>query len=237
MHGAGAGGLSRLNVEVLLGAYAVGVFPMANDWDDPRIYWIEPRQRGVIPLEGFHVPRSLKRALRRLRPELRVDTAFEAVVRACAEPTPDRPRTWLNEELVRLYTELHKGGHAHSVEVWQDGELQGGLYGVVLGGAFFGESMFSRRRDASKVALVELVGRLRAGRFHLLDTQFLTEHLRRFGGIEIARADYLARLRRAMALPAVFPPDPYPFWPSVVGVAGAGGSSGSGSAQSTTHTS
>jgi leucyl/phenylalanyl-tRNA--protein transferase len=229
--------LVRLNVEILLGAYAVGVFPMANDYDDPRIYWIEPRQRGVIPLERLHVPRSLRRALRRIRPELKVDTAFEGVIRACAEPTPERPRTWLNEELVRLYAELHRVGHAHSVEVWQDGQLAGGLYGIVLGGAFFGESMFSRMRDASKMALVELVGRLRAGRFELLDTQFLTEHLRRFGGVEIARADYLVRLRRALAAPAAFPLDPYPFWPAVVGGADAGASAGSGSAQSITHTS
>jgi leucyl/phenylalanyl-tRNA--protein transferase len=231
--------LRRLSVEVLLGAYAIGMFPMANAYDDPTVHWIEPRRRGVIPLDGFHVPRSLRKALRRERLELRVDTGFEAVVRACAEPRPDRPETWLNEELIDAYVALHRAGHAHSVETWAQGRLVGGLYGVKLGGAFFGESMFSRERDASKMALVELVGRLRAGRFSLLDTQFLTRHLVRFGGIEISRAQYLTTLRRALLQPAVFPLAPYPFWPEVLGGAemGASVSGGSGSPQSTTQTS
>lgn len=231
--------MRRLSVEILLGAYAAGMFPMANAYDDPTIHWIEPRRRGVIPLDGFHVPRSLRKALRRDRLQLRVDTAFEAVVRACAEPRPDRPDTWLNEELIEAYVALHRAGHAHSVEAWLEGRLVGGLYGVKLGGAFFGESMFSRERDASKMALVELVGRLRVGRFSLLDTQFLTRHLLRFGGVEISRTQYLARLRRALPQPAAFPQSPYPFWPEVLGGIGAGTgvSGGSGSPQSITQTS
>lgn len=228
--------MRALSVDLLLAAYAVGVFPMADDRDDPTIHWVEPRRRGVLPLDAFHVPRSLKKSLRRGGVALRADTAFEAVVRACAEPAPGRPRTWLNRELVELYVELHRRGHAHSVEAWRDDRLVGGLYGVRLGGAFFGESMFSRATDASKMALVELVGRLRAGGFVLLDTQFLTEHLQRFGGVEISRGEYLKRLRAALDLPARFPTEPYPFWPSVV--AGAGGGSGSsGSAHSITQTS
>lgn len=214
--------MQPLSVELLLGAYAVGIFPMANDYDDPTLYWIEPRRRGVLPLDAFHVPRRLGRSLRRTAPVLRVDSAFEAVVRACAEPVPERPRTWLNPGLVALYVELHRAGHAHSVEVWQEEYLVGGLYGVQLGGAFFGESMFSRARDASKMALVELVGRLRAGGFVLLDTQFVTEHLQRFGAVEIGRADYLERLRAALPVEARFPAQPYPFWPSVVGGGGFG---------------
>jgi leucyl/phenylalanyl-tRNA--protein transferase len=227
--------LDQLNVELLLSAYAAGIFPMANDYDDPTVYWIEPRRRGVLPLDAFHPPRSLRKALRRVAPELRVDGAFEAVVRACAEPVPERPRTWLNAELVDLYVQLHRAGHAHSVEVWREGRLVGGLYGVHLGGAFFGESMFSRVRDASKVALVELVGRLRAGGFVLLDTQFVTDHLQRFGAIEISRADYLRRLRAALSVETRFPLEPYPFWPSVAG--GGSPSTSRGSSHSITQTS
>jgi leucyl/phenylalanyl-tRNA--protein transferase len=228
-----------LTPEFLLSAYAAGMFPMANDYHESTIHWIEPRRRGVIPLDRFHVARSLRKTIRRGRLELRADTAFEAVIRSCAQPTPERSRTWLNEELIGLYIELHRRGHAHSVEAWQAGQLVGGLYGVKLGGAFFGESMFSRVRDASKAALVELVGRLRAGGFVLLDTQFITEHLQRFGAIEISRGDYLGRLRRALPMEAEFPRGPYPFWPSVLGEEGEGGSgSGStGSAHSITQTS
>jgi leucyl/phenylalanyl-tRNA--protein transferase len=237
-----------LTPDLLLSAYAVGMFPMANDYDDPTIHWIEPRRRGVLPLDGFHVPRSLRKAIRRRQEDLRVDTAFEAVIRGCAEATDERPRTWLNEELIGLYVALHRRGHAHSVETWQDGRLVGGLYGVRLGAAFFGESMFSRARDASKMALVELVCRLRAGGFVLLDTQFTTEHLERFGAVEISRAEYLRQLRRALALPARFPSDPYPFvWggpgggsgtsgPGASG-SGASGSGSRGTAQSITQTS
>jgi leucyl/phenylalanyl-tRNA--protein transferase len=233
--------LLGLTPEFLLSAYAVGMFPMANDYHDTTVHWIEPRRRGVIPLEGFHVPRSLRKAIRRGRLELKVDTDFPAVIRACAEITPERPRTWLNPELIELYVALHARGHAHSVEAWRDGRLVGGLYGVKLGGAFFGESMFSRVTDASKAALVELVARLRAGGFVLLDTQFITEHLQRFGAVEISRTEYLKRLRRALPLGASFPTSPYPFWPGLLGGEGengSGGSSGSiGSAHSITQTS
>jgi leucyl/phenylalanyl-tRNA--protein transferase len=238
--------LRGLTPDFLLSAYAVGMFPMANDFHDRSIHWIEPRRRGIIPLDSFHVPRSLTKTLRRGTFRLRIDSAFEQVIRSCAEPTPDRPRTWLNEQLIRLYVELHRRGQAHSVEAWQGDQLVGGLYGVELGAAFFGESMFSRVRDSSKAALVELVLRLGAGGFVLLDTQFITEHLVRFGAIEISRLDYQSRLRRALALDARFPLDPQPFcgadWPEGGGIDGIGetGSSGgasTGSAQSITQTS
>jgi leucyl/phenylalanyl-tRNA--protein transferase len=231
--------LLGLTPDFLLSAYAVGMFPMANDYDDPTIHWIEPRRRGVLPLGSFHVPRSLRKALKRGRFAFRVDSDFGTVMRACAEPTPDRPRTWLNPELIGLYTALHERGHAHSVETWRDGRLVGGLYGVKLGGAFFGESMFSRETDASKAALVELVARLKAGGFVLLDTQFITEHLQRFGAVEISRGEYLGRLRRALPLRARFPDEAYPFWPSLVPGGGEPGSGGGsrGSAHSITQTS
>ena len=188
----------RLTPELLLAAYARGRFPMAGDRDDPNIHWIEPLRRGVLPLESFHVPRSLRKLVRKRPFELKIDTAFGAVINACAEPTPDRPRTWLNDALIDLYVVLHRRGHAHSVETWRDGRLVGGLYGLKLGGAFFGESMFSRERDASKVALVELVARLRAGGFRLLDTQFVTDHLRSFGALEVPRLQYHKMLEAAL---------------------------------------
>jgi leucyl/phenylalanyl-tRNA--protein transferase len=190
--------LLRLTPELLLTAYARGRFPMAGDRDDPEIHWIEPLRRGVIPLDGFHVPRSMRKLIRQQPFELRIDTAFAEVIDACAEPTPERPRTWLNDELLALYKAVHHLGHAHSVECWQDGRLVGGLYGIRLGAAFFGESMFSRVRDASKVALVELVARLHAGDFLLIDTQFVTDHLVRFGAMEIPRAEYKRRLAAAL---------------------------------------
>jgi leucyl/phenylalanyl-tRNA---protein transferase len=228
--------------DLLLAAYVAGVFPMAEDRDDPTIHWVEPRRRGVIPLDAFHVPRSLRKTIRRGGFAVRVDAGFEAVIRACAEPTPERPRTWLNERLIGLYVELARRGVAHSVEVWSGGELAGGLYGLALGGAFFGESMFSRRRDASKVALVDLVARLRAGGFTLLDAQFLTAHLERFGAVEISRTEYLSRLRRALAVPARFPTADYPVLGPPAGggdsAGGGGGGSGSrGSAQAIGQTS
>lgn len=179
---------------------------MANDRDDPTIHWIEPRRRGVIPLERFHCPRSLRKTLKRMPFALRYDSAFEAVIGACAEIRTERPRTWLNDELIALYCELHELGHAHSVEAWHDDELVGGLYGVSLGSAFFGESMFTRERDASKVALVALVDRLIAGGYQLLDTQFVTEHLRRFGAIEVPRDRYRRMLRSALVRSASFYP-------------------------------
>ena len=216
-----------LTLHELLRCYARGEFPMANDRHDPTIYLINPERRGVIPLDRFHVPQSLRKLVRRRPFEIRIDTAFRAVIGACAEPTDERPRTWLNDGLIELYTALFHHGHAHSVECWRDGVLVGGLYGVSLGAAFFGESMFSRERDASKVALVELVGRLRAGGYELLDTQFVTDHLRRFGAIEIARAGYSARLRQALARSARFPRDAQPFGVWVVdGISGSSPSSG-----------
>jgi leucyl/phenylalanyl-tRNA--protein transferase len=191
-----------LTPEILLNAYAQGLFPMAERRDDPTLYWVSPEKRGVIPLDGFHVPRRLARTLRNRRYRLTTDRAFVEVMRGCAKPAPGREQSWINDEILRLYAALHAGGHAHSVECWQGDELVGGLYGVSLGAAFFGESMFSDARDASKVALVHLVELLRRGGFILLDTQFLTPHLAGFGAYEIPREAYLARLHQAIARPA-----------------------------------
>jgi leucyl/phenylalanyl-tRNA--protein transferase len=196
--------MSALTPQMLLRAYALGVFPMAEGRHDPEIYWIDPEERGVLPLDGFHVPRRLRRTLRQRPFEIRCDTAFEAVILGCAEPASDRPDTWINAEILRLNRQLFEMGYAHTVECWRDGGLAGGLYGIAIGGAFFGESMFSRARDASKVALVHLVLRLRLGGFELLDTQFVTRHLEAFGATEISRADYRQRLVRAIAAPAKF---------------------------------
>ncbi len=184
--------------EVLLQGYRLGVFPMGME--DGSIEWFSPDPRGIIPLEEFHVPHALARVLRKGEFEIRRNTAFPQIMRCCAE----REETWINREIVRSYTRLHELGHAHSVEAWQAGKLVGGLYGVSLGGAFFGESMFHEVTDASKVALCALVEHLRARRFVLLDTQWLTPHLRRFGGVEIARTDYMHRLTRAAALMRTF---------------------------------
>ncbi|WP_051329060.1 leucyl/phenylalanyl-tRNA--protein transferase [Geminicoccus roseus] len=219
--------------EILLTAYRLGVFPMAEAHDDPTIHWINPKHRGIIPLDRFHVPRSLAKTFRSGRFALTADEAFDRVIRACAEATEIRPSTWLNPQLIELYGALHRRGHAHSVETWQDGRLVGGLYGVSIGGAFFGESMFSRATDASKVALVELVRRLRAGGYVLLDTQFVTSHLTRFGAIEIPQAEYQRRLHHAMMLNAVFPKDGV----QPGGTTLAGGSGRSGSMQPVSHTS
>lgn len=188
----------------LIDCYARGVFPMAEGRDDPRIYLLDPDERGVLPLDGFHIPRSLKKTVRQDLYQISVNECFEDVVRGCAAPAPGREETWINSGIFSLYSELHRRGHAHSVECWAGGELVGGLYGVTLGGAFFGESMFSRRRDASKVALVHLVARLRVGGFVLLDTQFTTEHLERFGTETISRADYKTRLASALGVKADF---------------------------------
>lgn len=197
-------GSSRLTPELVLTAYAHGLFPMAERRDDPNLFWVEPQQRGIIPLDAFHVPRRLARTVRSDRFEVRTDTAFTAVMRSCAEPAPGREESWINDEILSLYGALHKRGYAHSVECWREGRLVGGLYGVKLGGAFFGESMFSHERDASKVALVHLVARLIRGGFLLLDAQFLTDHLARFGAVAIPQADYLARLAPAIAAQAEF---------------------------------
>jgi len=197
----------ELTPDLLLRAYAVGIFPMAESRRDPEIHWIDPELRGVIPLESFHVPRRLRRRLRRGEFEVTADTAFAAVIAACARPTPNRPDTWINPTIERLYTELAEMGFAHSIECWQGSELVGGLYGVALGGAFFGESMFSDVTDASKIALVHLVMRLRKGGFALLDTQFITPHLSQFGALEIRRDQYRHLLAQAVPIAANFPTD------------------------------
>jgi len=195
----------RLTPEILLHAYAAGIFPMAESADDRELFWVDPTRRGVIPLDGFHIPRRLRRVLRQGRLTVTCDTAFRAVMQGCAESSDKRPNTWINDEILRLYAALFARGNAHSVECWQDGELAGGLYGVSLGAAFFGESMFSRVTDASKVALAGLVARLRAGGYRLLDTQFLTPHLAQFGGVEISRARYHRLLAEALRQRADFP--------------------------------
>jgi leucyl/phenylalanyl-tRNA--protein transferase len=196
--------MAMLTPDILLRAYSCGVFPMARSRDDPKLYWVEPQERGILPLDGLHVPRSLIKALRRGAVEVRCDSAFAAVLDGCAEPAPDRPDTWINDQIHALFMQLHRLGLAHSVECWRDGRLVGGLYGLALGGAFFGESMFSRETDASKVALVHLCARLDKGGFTLLDTQFVTDHLRRFGALEIGKQDYLDRLAAAVGRPARF---------------------------------
>ena len=194
----------EITPEVLLKAYACGIFPMAESAEDPGLYWVEPEWRGVLPLEALHVPRRLARTVRADRFEIRVDHAFDAVIEACAAPAPGRGKTWINSRILRLYRELHRIGHCHSVEAWRDGKLVGGLYGVTLKGAFFGESMFHLERDASKVCLVHLVARLKLGGFRLLDAQFLTEHLAQFGAAELSRRDYQRRLTEALAGEADF---------------------------------
>lgn len=196
--------MTPLTPEILLRAYAFGVFPMAEGRNQREVYWVDPKERGVLPLESFHLPRRLARTVRQKRFEVRVDHDFDGVLEGCAAPGVGRPDTWINGEIRRLSLSLYEMGFAHSVECWRDGKLVGGLYGVALGGAFFGESMFSRERDASKVALVHLVARLRLGGFLLLDTQFVTEHLQRFGAIEIPRDEYRSQLARAIAAPARF---------------------------------
>ena len=187
--------------ELLLRAYSIGLFPMADSADDPELFWVEPDVRGVIPLDQFHVSRSLAKTIRREPFEIRFDSAFDAVIAACAEAAPDRPSTWINGKIRTLYGTLHRMGHAHSVEAWEDGQLIGGLYGVSLGAAFFGESMFSRRTNASKICLVYLVERLKRSGFRLLDTQFTTEHLKTFGAVDVPKAEYEAMLASALASP------------------------------------
>lgn len=194
-----------LTPDMLLRAYAIGVFPMAEDRDDPDLFWIDPRMRGILPLDACHVPRSLRKTVRQGRFIVSFNHAFDQVMDGCAESTDRRPRTWINDKILTLYQSLHHMGHAHSVECWTpEGQLAGGLYGVSLGGCFFGESMFTRVTDASKVALVHLVARLRRGGFLLLDTQFITKHLERFGAVEIPRAEYRNLLADAIKADAHF---------------------------------
>lgn len=189
---------SDITVDMLLRAYSIGLFPMAESADDPELFWVEPELRGIIPLNDFHVSKSLAKTIRKTPFDIRFDTAFDAVMAGCAEEAPDRPSTWINETIRKLYVELHQIGHAHSVEAWEEDHLVGGLYGVSLGSAFFGESMFSRRTNASKVCLVHLVERLRENGFTLLDTQFTTEHLKTFGAIDVPKAEYAKMLQRAV---------------------------------------
>jgi leucyl/phenylalanyl-tRNA--protein transferase len=201
--------------EVLLKAYAVGIFPMAESASDPGLHWIEPELRGILPIETFHVPKRLARTIKADKFEVRIDSDFDAVIAACAAPAKGRRKTWINARIRKLYGDLHRAGHCHSVETWANGELVGGLYGLKLGAAFFGESMFSRATDASKVALVHLVARLKAGGYRLLDTQFITEHLAQFGAIEIPRAKYQVVLEGALQEPF----GDFDVWPNV-GVSG-----------------
>ncbi|CVI58175.1 MULTISPECIES: leucyl/phenylalanyl-tRNA--protein transferase [Agrobacterium] len=201
-----AGRRSRNNditVDILLRAYSAGLFPMADSADDPELFWVEPEIRGIIPLNAFHVSKSLAKAMRKKPFEIRFNTAFEAVMAGCAAEAPDRPSTWINAVIRRLYSELHQIGHAHSVEAWEGEELVGGLYGVSLGAAFFGESMFSRRTNASKICLVHLVERLQQQGFTLLDTQFTTEHLKTFGAIDVPKQDYTKMLDLAVNRPSL----------------------------------
>ena len=198
-------GTPKITPDIVLAAYAQGLFPMAERRDDPALYWVSPEQRGIIPLETFHVPHRLARTVRSGPFIVTANRAFADVMRACAQPKPGREESWINDEILHLYTALHASRHAHSVECWQGEALVGGLYGVSLGGAFFGESMFSVERDASKVALVHLVSKLKAGGFTLLDTQFLTPHLAQFGTVEIPRLVYLEKLQAALAVNAIWP--------------------------------
>jgi len=196
-----------LTPDLLLYGYVRGVFPMADPEQDDALYWYAPDPRGVLPLDGFLVSRNLRKLVRQGRFEVTTDRAFEAVMRACAAPAAGRETTWISPEIVEAYTALHRLGAAHSVECWRDGALVGGLYGVAIGGAFFGESMFHRERDASKVALVHLVRHLRAGGFTLLDVQFVTPHLAQFGAVEIPRPAYLRLLDAAIDVEAAWAPD------------------------------
>lgn len=190
----------EITPELLLNAYASGYFPMAENSTDKDLHWFNPRKRGVIPLENFHIPRSLAKALRSAGFTLTADRAFAEVITACAEATAERPQTWISQRIIDIFTELHQEGFAHSIECWKDEQLVGGLYGVALGGAFFGESMFSRTTNASKAALVELVKRLKSAGYTLLDTQYVNDHLLQFGCIEIPKSRYLKQLEAAILI-------------------------------------
>lgn len=196
--------LDKYTPEHVIKAYALGIFPMAESAESERVFWVDPEYRGILPLDGFHLSSRLARTIRQEPFEVHVDLDFPGMMRACGKSRLDRPSTWINPEIIDLYTELHERGQAHSIECWRDGHLAGGLYGVRLGGAFFGESMVSFETDASKVALVHLVARLKAGGFKLLDTQFVTEHLRQFGAIEIPRERYHKMLHVALTTSADF---------------------------------
>ncbi|MBO0344585.1 leucyl/phenylalanyl-tRNA--protein transferase [Roseibium sp. CAU 1637] len=194
----------EITPQVLLKAYACGLFPMAESAEDAGLFWLEPEHRGLLPLHNFHLPKRLRRTLRSDKFEIRISTDFNAVIDGCAGGGPDRPKTWINREIRRLYSELFDLGYCHTVEAWLDNELVGGLYGVSLNGAFFGESMFTRATDASKVCFAHLVARLIAGGYSLLDTQFVTSHLARFGTLEVNRDAYNDELAKALALDGNF---------------------------------
>jgi leucyl/phenylalanyl-tRNA--protein transferase len=194
----------EITPEVLLKAYACGIFPMAESAEDPALYWIEPEKRGIIPLDTFHVPSRLARTVRAGRFSIAINGDFEGVLDGCAEPAPGRARTWINTRIRTLYCKLYDIGHCHSVEAYENGVLAGGLYGVCLGRAFFGESMFHRARDASKVALVHLVARMKACGFTLLDTQFVTTHLQTFGAVEVPQRQYHKLLEASLVGEADF---------------------------------
>lgn len=194
----------EITPDVLLKAYACGIFPMADAADDPDLYWVEPALRGVLPLDGFHISKRLKRTVRADMFTVRIDTDFDGVIDGCAKPSPGRGSTWINSEIRRLFGALFRLGHVHTVEAWRGERLVGGLYGLQLGSAFFGESMFSAEADASKVAFVHLVARLKRGGFRLLDTQFVTDHLARFGVIEVPRSEYHKLLEAALEHGAEF---------------------------------
>jgi leucyl/phenylalanyl-tRNA--protein transferase len=196
--------MTTITPKILLQAYTIGIFPMAEAAEDNALYWVEPDERGIIPLRGLRISQSLRKQVRKQSFEIRIDSAFSEVIEACAAKTKNRKSTWINERICKLYTQLHKMGHCHSVECWQDGKLVGGLYGVKIGAAFFGESMFSRVTDASKVALVHLVARLNAGGFQLLDAQFMNPHLKTLGAIVMSKADYKELLPTAIAASADF---------------------------------
>jgi leucyl/phenylalanyl-tRNA--protein transferase len=196
----------RIPTDLLLKAYASGVFPMAESAIDPEVFWVRPESRGVVPLDAFHIPKSLRKTIARALFEIRINSDFPGVIDACAEQRDVRPSTWINAPIREAYIELHRIGHAHSVEAWRDGRMVGGLYGVTMGAAFFGESMFSTQTDASKVCLAHLVERLRQRGFVLLDTQFTTEHLKRFGAIDVPRRSYEKLLAEALKHTAVFDP-------------------------------
>lgn len=230
--------MDQITPEILLRGYAMGVFPMAEGRDDAEIHWVDPRRRGIFPLDNFHISRSLAAHIRQQTFTVRTDSDFAGVLAGCA----DRPETWINAEINALYLALHHLGYAHSLEVWSGDDLIGGVYGVTLGAAFFGESMFSRRTNASKIALAYLMHRLRAGGFTLFDTQFMTPHLASLGAVEITRGDYQRRLATALTQSATF--DPPGYQPSVGGVssgtgssAGASGSANSPTSQRSTQTS
>lgn len=194
----------EITPQVLLKAYSCGIFPMAESAEDPALYWIEPQHRGILPLQNVHVPKRLARTIRTCNYSVCADNDFDGVIDGCAESRPGRRSTWINSRIRHLYRQLFDLGHCHTVEVWDGDRLVGGLYGVALGGAFFGESMFSTARDVSKIALVHLCGRLNYGGFVLLDTQFVTDHLRQFGTVEVGRDDFQGLLEEALKVPADF---------------------------------